>query len=70
MCTELSDTNVKQKKKRKLVWVMYNFAKKMEALSPPPPTRPSVLMTRILKIQIKYELSTKNEREAHKKTQW
>lgn len=37
MCTELSDTNVKQKKKRKLVWVMYNFAKKMEALSPPPP---------------------------------
>lgn len=36
MCTELSDTNVKQKKKRKLVWVMYNFAKKMEALSPPP----------------------------------
>lgn len=24
-------------------------------------------MTRILKIQIKYELSTKNEREAHKK---
>lgn len=69
MCTELSDTNVKQKKKRKLVWVMYNFAKKVEALSPPPP-RPSVLMTRILKIQIKYELSTKNEREAHKKTQW
>lgn len=37
MCTELSDTNVKQKKKRKLVWVMYNFAKKVEALSPPPP---------------------------------
>lgn len=37
MCTELSDTNVKQKKKRKLVWVMYNFAKKVEALSPPHP---------------------------------